>query len=45
VLLTNARFILPPDLDLCAGVEARPDFRQLGGEGFLKSSTAYSFWA
>ncbi len=43
VLLADARFILPPQLDLYARVEARPDLRQLGGEAFLKPSTAHSF--
>lgn len=34
VLLADPRFVLPPDLNLYARVEARLDLRQLGGEGF-----------
>jgi hypothetical protein len=43
VLLPNPRLVLPPQLYLGAGREARPDLRQLGGEVFLKSSIANSF--
>ena len=34
VLLAHPGFILPPQLYLGAGREARPDLRQLGGEVF-----------
>ena len=45
VLLTDARFVLPPNLYRGASTDCRADRRQLGGEGFLKSSSANSFWA
>jgi hypothetical protein len=34
ILLAHPGFILPPQLYLGAGREARPDLRQLGGEVF-----------
>lgn len=43
VLLPDARFILPPQLNLYILAKSRLDFRQLAGEAFLKSSTTYSF--
>ena len=45
VLLPNPRLVLPPQLYLGPGREARPGLRQLGGEVFLKASIASSFWA
>ena len=44
VLLPDPRLVLEPQLYLGPGREARPDLRQLGGEVFLKSSMANSFW-
>ncbi len=45
VLLANPGFVLPPQLYCGVGGKFGPDFRHSGGEVFLKSSTAYSFWA
>ncbi len=45
VLLPDPRLVLPPQLYLGAGREARPDLRQFGGEVFLNASMANSFWA
>jgi len=42
-LLINPGFILPPDLYLRAGGQFCPDLCQIGGEVFLKASTANSF--
>jgi len=42
-LLTDPGFILPPDFYVGVGREPSPDRLQLGGEVFLKSSTANSF--
>ena len=43
VLLTDAGFVLPPQLYFGAGRETGADRRQLGWEGFLKWSIANSF--
>jgi hypothetical protein len=43
VLLADPRFVLEPDFDLYARIEVRADRLQLGGEVFLKASTANSF--
>ena len=45
VLLADTRFVLPPDFYLRAVGQALAEFRQCGGELFLKSSIAKSFWA
>ena len=46
VFLTNARFVLEPDLYGRAAWEGCFDLCQLGGKApFLKASMAYSFWA
>ena len=45
VFLADPRLVLEPDFERCAGNEARADRRQLGGEVFLKASTANSFCA
>jgi len=45
VLLADAGFVLEPDFDRYARNEAGADSRQLGGEVFLKASTANSFCA
>ncbi len=45
VLLPDPGLVLPPQLYLRPGREARPDLRQLGGKVFLKASIASSFWA
>jgi len=41
-LLTDARFVVPPQFDAGSLGQAIPDRRQFGGEVFLKSSRAYS---
>ncbi len=43
VLLTDASLVLEPNLYLGSTGEALSDFRQAGGELFLKSSKAYAF--
>ena len=43
-LLANPGFILPPNFYGDARRERAADFPQCGGEFFLKSSTASSFW-
>lgn len=45
VLLPDPGFILEPELDLYARFETRADRFDLGGEVFLKTSTANSFCA
>ena len=45
VLLADPRLVLEPKFDLYARIEARADRLQLGGEVFLKASTANSFCA
>jgi len=45
VLLPDPRLVLPPQLYFSASRETGPDFLHLGGEVFLKSSIANSFWA
>ena len=45
VFLTDPSLVLEPDFDLHALIELRPDRFQLGGEVFLKASTANSFCA
>lgn len=45
VLLADPGFVLEPDFDLHARIELGPDRLQLGGEVFLKASTANSFCA
>ncbi|AFL54447.1 transposase [Sinorhizobium fredii USDA 257] len=45
VLLAYARFVGPPELEVGAAREPASDFRQSGGEVFLKASASSSFWA
>jgi len=45
VLLPDPGLVLPPDLYVGSWRQLGPDRRQLGGEIFLKSSTASPFWA
>ena len=45
VLLPDPGLVLPPDLYVGSWRQLGPDRRQLGGETFLKSSTASPFWA
>jgi len=44
-LLADPGFIGPPNLYVGVDREAGADLFQLGGEAFLKSSIAHSFWA
>lgn len=45
LLLADPGFVLPPQLYLGAGREPGTEFRQHGGEPFLKASIAHSSWA
>lgn len=45
VLLADPGFVLPPELYLHARCKPAPDFRDRGGEVFLKAASASVFWA